>query len=123
MYKIIFCLLILFLNQSTYCAHRYPEKEYQIYWCNKAGGTVEYKNSDNTKVDCLTERYAIEFDFAEKWAESVGQALYYGLTTGKKSGIVLISENGEKDLQHIKRAQILSKKYKIKLWVINNFQL
>ncbi len=123
MYKFIFCLLILFLNQSAYCAHRYPEREYQEYWCNKEGGIVEFRNQDGTRVDCLTENYAVEFDFAEKWAESIGQALYYGLTTGKKSGVVLISENGEKDLPHIQRAQILSRKYKITLWIINNFQL
>ena len=37
--------------------------------------------------------YAVEFDFAEKWAEAVGQALYYALKTGKKPAVVLIMED------------------------------
>lgn len=33
---------------------------------------MEYKNHDKTRVDCLTETHAVEFDFAKKWAESSG---------------------------------------------------
>lgn len=47
---------------------------------------------DRTRVDCLTDTHAIEFDFGTKWAESIGQSLYYGLQTGKKPGVVLILE-------------------------------
>ncbi len=81
---------------------------------------MEYKNFDNTRIDCLTQEYAIEFDFAEKWAESIGQSLYYSYLTNKKAGIVLISENEKKDTPFINRASILSKKYGIKLWVITS---
>jgi hypothetical protein len=48
---------------------------------------------DGTRCDCLTKDYAVEFDFGYKWAESIGQALYYSLQTGRKPGIVLILEN------------------------------
>lgn len=48
---------------------------------------------DKTRCDCLTGSHAIEFDFGKKWAESVGQSLYYSLQTGKKAGIVLIMEH------------------------------
>ncbi len=34
----------------------------------------------------------MKFDFGSKWAESIGQALYYSIQTGKKPGIVLILE-------------------------------
>lgn len=32
-------------------------------------------------------------DFTNKWAEGIGQSLFYSLQTGKKAGIVLILEN------------------------------
>ena len=49
--------------------------------------------SDRTRCDCLTDDYAIEFDFGKKWAEAIGQSLYYSLQTGKQAGIVLILED------------------------------
>lgn len=47
---------------------------------------------DKTRCDCITEANAVEVEFGKKWAESLGQALYYGLQTGKRPGIVLILE-------------------------------
>ena len=61
---------------------------------------------------------AIEFDFAQKWAESIGQSLYYGLCTGKNSGIVLIMENPQKDIKYLNRLNEVAKKYNIKVWTI-----
>ena len=44
------------------------------------------------------KKHAIEFDFAEKWAESIGQALHYSFMTGKRAKVVLILENPEKQM-------------------------
>lgn len=88
-FVLIFLILIVLPVQA---AHQYKEKEYQEVWCKKAGGITEYVLDDGARVDCLTDEYAIEFDFAPKWAEAVGQSLYYALKTGKKPGIVLILE-------------------------------
>lgn len=44
---------------------------------------MEYRLSDNTRVDCMTDTLAVEFDLANKWAECIGQALYYGKQTKK----------------------------------------
>ena len=41
--------------------------------------TIEYKNSDGTRTDCHTPDYSIEFDFANKWYECLGQSLHYAL--------------------------------------------
>lgn len=46
-----------------------------------------------TRCGCLTTTHAIEFDFADKWYEAVGQSLYYSYMSGEKPGIVLILEN------------------------------
>lgn len=64
---------------------------------------MEYKLSDKTRVDCLTDKLAVEVDFAPKWAECIGQALYYGKMTGKRPACVLIMERGEKDLKYLNR--------------------
>ena len=47
---------------------------------------------DRTRCDCLTDENAVEFDFGTKWAEAIGQALYYSIQTGKRAGVVLILE-------------------------------
>ena len=72
-------------NGFKYVKHYHSESSYQHAWCKKHCGIEEYENSDLTRVDCLTKTHAVEFDFANKWAESIGQALHYQYMTGKKS--------------------------------------
>ncbi len=109
-------LVFVFLN-IFYCfaSHLYKESYYQKKWCDSWHGIMEYKLSDDTRVDCLTKTYAVEFDFAPKWAESVGQSLYYAQETSKKPAIVLILEK-DTDYKYYTRAQKLAKKYDIQLW-------
>ena len=120
----ILFLVIFFLHSPiTFAANIHKEKEYQNVWCARHNGEIEYTLDDNTRVDCLTEDYAIEFDFAYKWAEAVGQALYYALKTNKKPGIVLIIEKEKRDQKNLKRLEILTDKYNIKLWTITPYDL
>jgi len=81
--------VIIFFSPAE-AKHKHLEKEYQSAWCKI--GKMEHRLPDKKRVDCLTQYHAIEFDFAEKWAEAVGQALHYGLMTGRSPGIVLIIE-------------------------------
>jgi hypothetical protein len=48
---------------------------------------------DGGRADVVTETYAIEVEFAKKWKESVGQALFYAQRTNKKAGIVLVMQS------------------------------
>ena len=68
---------------------KWYEHDYVNHYCK---GKVEFVLPDRTRVDCLTDEYAIEYDYSYKWAESIGQSLYYSSATGKKAGIVLIIE-------------------------------
>lgn len=115
----ILFLLIFFLHSPiTLAANIHKEKEYQNVWCARHNGIPEYViPDDKARVDCLTEDYAIEFDFAYKWAEAVGQALYYAAKTNKKPGIVIIIEK-ERDKRNLERLEFLTDKYNIKLWTI-----
>ena len=101
--RFILFLSLLFLPLAAFAAERlYPEKIYQEQWCKAHNGQLEYTLNDKTRVDCLTEKYAVEFDYANKWHECIGQALYYGQKTNKTPTCVLIMEK-EKDIKYLKR--------------------
>lgn len=117
-YKIIITIAILFFANKCIAQHLHPEKYYQAIWCNANGGVMEYHLNDGTRVDCLTNDYAVEFDFAKKWAESIGQALYYGKMTGKQPAVALIIERPSDD-RYYYRILNLCYFYKIKLFRIN----
>lgn len=85
---IVLCLLWAATAQAK---NVHKEKWYQEQWCRDRG-QVEVVLPDQTRCDCLTSTHAIEFDFGKKWAEAIGQSLYYSLQTGKRAGIVLIIE-------------------------------
>lgn len=97
--------------------HIHLEKFYQERWCNEHNGIMEYRLPDKTRVDCLTDEYAVEVDFAPKWAESVGQSLYYAERTGKKPGVVLIMEHPG-DERFSTRLDVLADRYHIKVWQV-----
>jgi len=80
-------------SSPAFAAHLNPEKYYQEKWCAEHNGQAEAVLSDRTRADCITATHAIEFDFGQKWAEAIGQGLYYSLQTGKRAGIVLILES------------------------------
>ncbi|MBO8430359.1 hypothetical protein IAC76_03140 [Spirochaetes bacterium] len=88
------------------------EAYYVSQWCSDDFGKREFVLWDNTRVDCLTKDYAIEFDFAKKWAESIGQALYYAKMTGKKPAVTLILTQLE-DYKYVKRIERLDNGIKI----------
>lgn len=111
-------IIALLLPTLCFAAHLRKEKEYQTEWCDRVNGVKEYRLEDGTRVDCLTDEYAIEFDFAPKWAESVGQSLYYAERTGKLPGVVLIMENDGDD-RFLTRLNILARRYHIKVWTMN----
>jgi hypothetical protein len=47
------------------------------------------------RVDCLAAEYAIEVDWANHWAEALGQSLYYAGATNRKPGIILLCGQSE----------------------------
>ena len=100
---IYFVFFIFYNNNIIYAKHKYKEKYYQIKWCRAKGGITEYKLNDKTRIDCLLPDMAVEFDFAPKWAECIGQALYYGKKTNRTPVCVLIMEDLDKDKKYLNR--------------------
>ena len=107
-----YLLLILLLLPATATA-KY-EADYVKENCQ---GQVEVILQDRTRVDCLTEFYAVEFDYCRKWAEAIGQSLHYARMTGKAPGIALICDI-EKEQRFIKRLWPIVKQLGIKFRIV-----
>ena len=88
------------------------EAYYVNQWCTSDFGRKEAILWDMTRVDCLAKDYAIEFDFAKKWAESIGQSLYYSKMTGKKPAVVLFLTSLT-DYKFVKRVERLDNGVKV----------
>jgi len=114
-------LTLLILTTAATAGHLHRESWYQERWCKACGGQVEVVLPDRTRCDCLTDDYAIEVDFAEKWAEAIGQSLYYSFQTGKRAGIALILES-ESDRKNWIRLNSTIQHFnlQIKTWEIKN---
>ncbi len=119
MRKIVVSILIFALLPNIATAkHLYKEKEYQKYWCGKKGGMLEYRLPDGTFVDCLTKELAVEFDFAPKWAECIGQSLHYGIKTKRTPTCVLIMERPIKDLRYLRRLRNVAYKKGVRTFTV-----
>lgn len=94
-------------------APRKHESDFVSSWCDAAGGEQEYRLPDRTRVDCLLDHYAVEFDWSHKWAECIGQAAFYGAMTRRKSACVLIkyrTDTRAKFYRFAKRARTAAKR-------------
>ncbi|THH36412.1 hypothetical protein [Neolewinella litorea] len=71
------------------CLTGQSESDYTRALARSLGGRTEVSVTSG-RVDILTDVHAIEVDWAPKWKESIGQALWYGLQTNRRAGIILI---------------------------------
>ena len=100
---IIGCLFIIILVVDNADAKRnHHEKWYQDLWAAAHGGYTEVVLESGARCDILTNTHAIEVDFADKWAEGLGQSLHYASQTGKRAAVLLIMESKENE-RHYER--------------------
>lgn len=90
---IVFVAFIVLLIRDANAVVHHVEKVYQNSTCKSLGGQEEVVTDSGTRCDCLTPTYAIEYDFAHKYAESIGQSINYAFHFDRKPGIVLIIED------------------------------
>lgn len=93
------------------------ESDYRDVFCRQVNGKTEYRLEDNARVDCLSDRYAIEIEYAKKWAEGIGQSLYYAQMTHKTPAIGLIIADGKEEV-YLKRLTHVADKHGIKIFII-----
>lgn len=112
-------LILMMVATMTACSTvpaKPREADYVRAGCK---GRVEVTLKDGTRADCLTETHAIEYDWAHKWAEAVGQAMHYARVTGKKPGVVLILKT-EADQRYVERVRPLAIENDITLWTVTS---
>lgn len=103
MYRLIG--LVFFLSISIN-ARENTERYYQEICGRELDGKLEVRLEDRTRVDILTKDLAIEVDFADKWAEGIGQSLHYSMMTKRDAGLILIVEE-ESDSKYVNRVKNL----------------
>ena len=108
---IILIFVLCCVMSDTYAK---SEAHYQNIYCEKVGGETEVVLYDRSRVDCLTDEYAIEFDFAKstKVMEGLSQSLHYSLMTGKAAKLVVIIEKTSQ-IKHYYRVLNVIKHYKL----------
>ena len=108
-------MLVLF-SVSAFSQTRQRETYYQAKFAEVIGGEREVVLEDRTRVDIVTDSHVIEVDFAEKWAESIGQALHYEGMLDKHAGVLLVIE-GQKEERFLERLMGVAAKHGIDVWV------
>ena len=58
---------------------------------------------------------AWEIDWAPKWAEAIGQSLYYAQLTERKPGIISLTTDRKADARHIYRVQTVAARHGIRI--------
>ena len=119
--KYIMSALLVVAAVDAGAARVARESVYQGTWCGAHGGETEVILRDKARADCVAQidgqEYAIEFDFADKWAEAIGQALYYAAMLDRKAGVVLIVEDFKRDKKYIDRYMFATQFLGIRLWL------
>ncbi len=88
------------------------ESIWQRRYCD--GMELEKHLPSGGYVDCLSPEYAIEVDWAQHWAEAVGQSLYYAGATNRKPGIILLCEESEGPVEGLCRSYVYRLEYALK---------
>lgn len=93
------------------------ETEWAKVLAPKYQADVEVPVWDGTRCDLLNDDFAIEIDWAYKWAEAIGQALYYAIALDRRPAVLLLMKNGYKDRKYAHRCQAVCAKFDIKLFL------
>ena len=88
---VILLVVIIFLVSNISCAQisNYSENEVSDYIQTLIGGEREVSVTSG-RADLVHLNHAYEIEWANKWKESIGQCLWYGLQLNKKPGIILL---------------------------------
>ncbi|MCP4761263.1 MAG: hypothetical protein GY870_05745 [archaeon] len=121
----VLAITVLSIPITSFAKRKMKEIVYQKSWCADAFGKTEVRLPDGTRCDCITESYAIEFDFADNYYQAVGQALHYSYSTNKIAGIVLILESKRDNIYWVKLNKIVNNLklmgIDFRLWKIENY--
>lgn len=119
MKKILIVLALLLASLTSYAQlERYYRNGFAIIMKGQQEVRIP---STGRYADIVTDTFAIEVEFANKWTQSIGQSLDYAKSLNRKAGILLIIE-GVKTDRYVKELMdfILFYRLPIKVWVMNS---
>tara|TARA_B100000029_G_scaffold450512_1_gene474494 strand:+ start:268 stop:672 length:405 start_codon:yes stop_codon:yes gene_type:complete len=98
----------------------WSETDWSAHLADQMGGVAEFRTPDGSRVDILTDEVAWEVDWCRsgKWAEGVGQALFYGLATNRQPGLILLQKDPQAERKFYLRALAVCGRYGITLRVV-----
>ncbi len=86
------------------------EMDFVAKFCHARGGQIEKSLRNRRRADCITEKHAIEGDFASKWNEAYYQSQHYAIDADKKAGILLILKNDNDEVYIRKLCDLIAEK-------------
>lgn len=99
-----------------------PTDVYAKKWCTENEGTQGVQLESQDKVDCLTDKFAVNAVYAEKLKEGIGSSLYTALKLKRKPGLLVILRKPS-DKEFVEQLKETNKHFKIGIqyWTINTF--
>jgi len=119
MKKILIVIVLLLASLVSYSQQL--ERYYRNGFATIMKGQQEVRLPNRRVVDIVTDTFAIEVEFANKWTQSIGQSLDYAKTLNKKAGILIIIE-GIKTDKYVTELMdfIVFYHLPIKVWVMDS---
>ncbi len=97
-----------------------PLTRYQTIAAKLLSAEPEQIIGDQTRHEMVSATHAIEINWTRKWDELLGHSLNYAFETGKRAGMILITENvGEVDELLQLSALIRHYDLPVTLWVMD----
>ena len=118
MKKFLLLIALILFSVSVFSQTKQKESYYQHKFAVAIGGQTEVRLANGTRADIVTDKYAIEVDFGAKWAESIGQALSYGIQLEKQAGVLLVI-SGEDEIRFLERLMAVAVEHGITVWIWN----
>ncbi|ASV44441.1 hypothetical protein PBI_SCTP2_426 [Salicola phage SCTP-2] len=104
----IVILSAVLFSAQVFASDDYTETDYVDHYCPIVSSEYEIENvmEDGTRIDCHTSTEAIEFDYARKWYECIGQSLHYSRLTGEAPVCALIvDQDSDLEKEYVERAR------------------
>lgn len=95
------------------------ELEWTKYIAESKNGTHQYVCPDQSRVDVLTDEYAYEVEWADKWKEAPTQAILYSMLTNKKPAVILLMRGNKTEKVYYLRCLAVCGKIGVRLEVHN----
>lgn len=92
------------------------ERAWSAWLASQLGGIAEFRTVDGSRVDVLTDEHAIEVEWIKKHDQAIGQALRYGVTTGRTPAVILLTRDKPHEQIYFLRACVSAAAAGIVVW-------